>query len=85
MIRLTEHKKYIMAMVAGAVVSAALILSTIFYISKTSAIKQDTKDVMSLSYEITRDKLSYYITELDKCNARCGEIPKDTIINETTK
>lgn len=65
-----EHKKYIMAMVAGAVVTAVLGLAVVYNVLTVSDFNDRKQEAMSFSYDVMNDKLEHYINELDECNQK---------------
>lgn len=62
-----EHKKYIMAMVAGAVVTAVLGLAIAYNVITVSSFNDRKEEALSFSHDIMTDKLEYYVYEVDNC------------------
>lgn len=61
------YKKYIVAMIAGAAVTALLGLVIAYTVVTTSDFNERKEEALMFSYEITTDRLEHYVNELDQC------------------
>jgi flagellar motility protein MotE (MotC chaperone) len=71
---LSEHRKYIFAMIAGACVSLLLGASVLWFFEKQKQYKESKEKILMFSHEIMHEKLDNYIIDLDKCNHRIKQL-----------
>jgi hypothetical protein len=63
----TEHRKYIMAMIAGALVTGVLAIAIMYNVSTVNNFNDSKQEVLVYTYDICNDKLEHYVNELDDC------------------
>jgi uncharacterized membrane protein required for colicin V production len=62
-----EHKKYILAMVAGALVTAVLFGVVVFFIGTVNKFDDTKKEIVSFSYDVLKDKSVVCEQQLSNC------------------
>lgn len=63
----TEHRKYIIAMIAGALVTGVLAIAIIYNIKTVDTFNKSKQEVLVYTYDICNDKLEHYVNKLDDC------------------